>query len=72
MEAGSLTITETRRAAPDAEQRSGVTEQLELEETDQERIERLGRERPAQFKSNWSEFTFCYSIIASQFMAVST
>lgn len=35
------------------------------------RIERLGRERPAKFKSVGGELAFCYSIIASQFMAVS-
>ena len=39
-------------------------------ETEQARIERLGRERPAKFKSVGAELAFCYSIIASQFMAV--
>ena len=34
-------------------------------------IERLGRERPAKLKSSGAEILFCYSIIASQFMAVS-
>ena len=42
----------------------------ELIESDQARIERLGRERPAKFKSLGAELAFCYSIIASQFMAV--
>ena len=41
------------------------------EETEQERIERLGRERPPQLKSLWAEVLFVYSILASQFMAVS-
>lgn len=39
-------------------------------ETEQAHIERLGRERPAKFKSFGAELAFCYSIIASQFMAV--
>ncbi len=39
-------------------------------ESDRARIERLGRERPPQFKSLGAELAFCYSIIASQFMAV--
>ncbi len=34
-------------------------------------LERLGRERPSKFQSTWAEVAFCYSIIASQFMAVS-
>lgn len=36
-----------------------------------QRIERLGRERLAKLKSSGAEILFCYSIIASQFMAVS-
>ena len=40
-------------------------------ETEEARIERLGRERPAIFKSLGAEILFCYSILASQFMAVS-
>ena len=39
-------------------------------ESERVRIERLGRERPAKFKSFGAELAFCYSIIASQFMAV--
>ena len=42
----------------------------EVIESEQARIERLGRERPAKFKSLGAELAFCYSIIASQFMAV--
>ena len=42
----------------------------EVIEPEQARIERLGRERPAKFKSLGAELAFCYSIIASQFMAV--
>lgn len=38
--------------------------------SDHARIERLGRERPAKFKSSVAEFTFCYSVIASLFMTV--
>ena len=41
------------------------------EESEHARIERLGRERPEKFKTLWAEIGFCYSILASQFMAVS-
>ena len=41
------------------------------EESEKERIERLGRQRPPQFKSLMAEILFVYSILASQFMAVS-
>ncbi|KAI9678827.1 MAG: hypothetical protein M1817_005887 [Caeruleum heppii] len=33
------------------------------------RLERLGRQRPDTFRSVWAELGFCYSILASQFMA---
>ena len=58
--------------------KNGPSERLEKslnsppsEETELERVERLGRERPAQFQSVWAEGLFVYSILASQFMAVS-
>ncbi len=41
-------------------------------ESEKARIECLGRDRPAKFKSFGAELAFCYSIIASQFMAVSS
>lgn len=41
----------------------------EAPESDRARIERLGRERPARFKSFGAELAFCYSVIASQFMS---
>lgn len=40
-------------------------------ESERARIERMGRERPTQFKSFIAELAFCYSVIASQFMSVS-
>lgn len=43
----------------------------ESEEGERQRIERLGRERPVKLKSLGAEILFCYSIVASQFMAVS-
>ncbi|KAL2056888.1 hypothetical protein ABVK25_002627 [Lepraria finkii] len=46
-----------------------ITGDGEAVESKQARIERLGRERPAKFKSAGAELAFCYSIIASQFMA---
>lgn len=38
----------------------------------QARIERLGRQRPAKFKTVWTEFGFCFSLLASMIMAVSS
>ena len=55
--------------APDQE--DGVHDGIEESETETARIERLGRERPANFKSLWAEVAFCYSILASMLMAVS-
>ena len=34
-------------------------------------IERLGRQRPDNFKTAWAEVGFCFSLLASMFMAVS-
>ncbi|KAG8529495.1 uncharacterized protein KY384_006132 [Bacidia gigantensis] len=39
------------------------------EESEAARIERLGRQRPAQFETIWAEVAFAYSILASQIMA---
>lgn len=38
----------------------------------QRRIERLGRERPKQFKTLWAEVAFVFSIAMSQVLSVST
>jgi len=48
-----------------------VRREEEAPESESARVERLGRERPTKFKSFGEELAFCYSIIASQFMAVS-
>lgn len=45
--------------------------QHKSEESEPQRTERLGRERPAKLKSLGAEIFFCYSVIASQFMTVS-
>ena len=42
----------------------------EAQVSDQAHFDRLGRQRPAQFKSFGAELAFCYSVIASQFMTV--
>lgn len=42
----------------------------EAPESDRAHTGRLGRERPAKFKSLGAELAFCYSVIASQFMSV--
>lgn len=55
---------------PDKNESLAVPGGEEVIESEQARIERLGRERPAKFKSLGAELAFCYSIIASQFMAV--
>ncbi|KAI9824761.1 MAG: hypothetical protein M1832_001589 [Thelocarpon impressellum] len=41
----------------------------DAEESERARIERLGRQRPEIFRSRWAEAGFCYSVLASQFMA---
>lgn len=50
---------------------SGRLRDEEAPVSDTTRLERLGRERPAKFKSVKAEVAFCYSVVASQFMAVS-
>lgn len=42
----------------------------EEEESPEARIERLGRERPAVFKSLWAEIAFVFSISMSQVLSV--
>ena len=44
----------------------------ESEESEAARLERIGRERPVQFKTIWAEIAFAYSIVASEIMAVSS
>lgn len=56
-------------SAPDNKSQN-ICRDDEDSETSSARIERLGRERPTKFKSLWAEFAFCYSIIASQCLAV--
>lgn len=41
----------------------------EDEESESARLDRLGRQRPAQFPSIYSEIAFAYSIVASQMLA---
>lgn len=53
-------------------QDSRALEDVEDPESEERaRIKRLGRERPAKFKSIWSEAAFCYSVIASMITAAS-
>jgi hypothetical protein len=42
-----------------------------IEESDQARLERLGRQRPEVFGSLWSEVGFIFSIAMSQVLSVS-
>jgi len=43
---------------------------LEIEETIEACLERLGRMRPEKFKSLWAEIGFCFSIVMSQVLTV--
>jgi len=43
-------------------------EKLRTEETEAEKIERMGRERPPSFKSGWSEFGFVAAVAMSQIL----
>ena len=42
----------------------------EGEESMQARVERLGRQRPAKFKTIWAEIGFCFSLLTSMVTAV--
>lgn len=42
----------------------------DVDEDEKARMDRLGRERPAKFKSFTAEVCFCYSILASMIMVV--
>ena len=60
-----------KESAPcDTEPKTSDNVEPENEEAERQRIERLGRERPAKLKSFTAEIFFCYSVIASQFIAV--
>jgi hypothetical protein len=74
MERPNVSRLESRRPEQNGTSQDKLKPQepLNVEETDRERIQRLGRQRPAQFKTIWAEAAFCYSIIASQLMAVSS
>ncbi|KAL8903784.1 MAG: hypothetical protein Q9207_003708 [Kuettlingeria erythrocarpa] len=64
--------TERRDEKPDGESDPRILDHQDkqsAEETERQRLERLGRERPAKLKSLTAEIFFCYSVIASQFMA---
>jgi hypothetical protein len=37
---------------------------------DKTTLERLGRERPATFPNKWIELCFCFSLLASELLAV--
>ncbi|KAG7001396.1 MFS domain-containing protein [Physcia stellaris] len=68
------TLSQTRSHASENRYGSKVDRRSpkDVENADSEekaRIDRLGRERPAKFKSIWAEVAFCYSIIASMIMA---
>ena len=62
-QSGTIKSSERQRKNPSHVEAAGFEEE-------KARIERLGRERPANFKSIWSEVAFCYSIVASIIMAV--
>ena len=51
-------------------EQKAITGDEEAPESDQAHIDRLGRARPAKFKSFGAELAFCYSVTASQFMSV--
>lgn len=59
-------INASRNATPTSNRASHEEESLEV------RLERLGRERPACFKSTWQEAGFVFSIAMSQVLAVTT
>ena len=58
-------INASGNATPTSNRASQEEESLEV------RLERLGRERPACFRSTWQEAGFVFSIAMSQVLAVS-
>jgi len=61
----------THVAVGAAERKDGVVRtNIEIEETTEDRLERLGRMRPEKFKSLWAEIGFCFSIVMSQVLTV--
>jgi len=53
------------------ERKDGVERaNMEIEETVEACLERLGRMRPEKFKSLWAEIGFCFSIVMSQLLTV--
>ena len=70
----SIAPTISQQSHPSRNARQDSQSPQDVEEADGDgkvRIERLGRERPTQFRSIWAEVAFCYSIVASMIMAVS-
>ncbi|KAK5087740.1 hypothetical protein LTR70_006841 [Exophiala xenobiotica] len=50
------------------ERPASTVERLHIEETEAQRIERMGRERPPSLKSGWSEIGFVVAIAMSQIL----
>ncbi|KAL8822563.1 MAG: hypothetical protein Q9191_006703 [Dirinaria sp. TL-2023a] len=71
MVGNTLTAVHSRTSNYESEShaRSKGVEGIAAEDGERARIERLGRERPQQFKSIWAEMAFVYSILASQILA---
>lgn len=59
----------SRSRAVVRDQQVVATPTRDVDESESERIDRLGRERPPEFRNWQSEFVFCYSIMASQLLA---
>lgn len=47
-----------------------MNEQADRQVPDKTTLERLGRERPATFPNKWIELCFCFSLLASELLAV--
>ena len=60
-----------RSADVQDDKESNLGDEAREEESLEARIERLGRERPQQFKSLWAEVVFVFSISMSQVLSVS-
>lgn len=45
-----------------------LQQKVDIEESFEARIERLGRERPPTFSSAWAEIGFCFSVVMSQIL----
>ena len=66
--APAAVVLHTAARSPSSHADEKNTIEAPIEESLQARIERLGHDRPSTFTTRWSEISFAFSIIMSQFL----